>query len=260
MVHALDADASLARCFLELAAAQASEAGISLNRRHDMATLAAVNRANRDSWPPLIPMFDTAHSALTPETALWVDASNERGETVGTYAARFFSWPHSNLAEEARSLRIFYADPASHLARGEFIEFADDVPSALITGRTVATGALWIRPDYRRLGLTKILSRTCKAYAFELWKPSHFWSIANAVHLESGVARAWGSLRISRGAWLCLGDLDLSVALTVQEGQRFLADITKDLRHGMIESSRLTVTALTNTAEPRPRQGMRSRS
>jgi GNAT superfamily N-acetyltransferase len=260
MVHALGADAPLARRFLELAAAQAGECGISLERRHDMATLAAVNRANRDSWPPLIPMFDTAHSALTPETALWVDASNERGETVGTYAARFFSWPNSTLAAEAHALRIFYADPAPHLARGEFIEFADDVPSAMISGRTAATGALWIRPDYRRLGLTKILSRVCKAYAFELWEPSQFWSIANAVHLQSGVARAWGSLKFSRGAWLCLGDLDLSVALSVQERERFLADIAKDLRHGVIESSRLTVTALTNTVEPRPRQGMRSRS
>ena len=260
MVHALGADASLTQRFLELAAAQAEKAGISLKRRHDMATLAAVNRANRDSWPPLIPMFDAAQSRLTPETALWVDASNERGETVGTYAARFFSWPHSTLAEEAHSLRIFYADPAPHLARGEFIEFADDVPSTVITGRTAATGALWIRPDYRRLGLTKILSRACKAYAFERWKPSHFWSIANAVHLDSGVARAWGSLKISRGAWLCLGDLDLSVALTVQDRQRFLEDIAKDRRHGLIESSRLRVTALTNTAEPRPRQGIRSRS
>ena len=260
MVHAIVADGSLARRFLELAAAQAGKAGISLTRRHDMAALAAVNRANRESWPPLIPMFDTAQSVLTPETALWVDASNDRGETVGTYAARFFSWPHSTLAEEANSLRIFYVDPAPHLARGEFIEFADDVPSAVITGRTAATGALWIRPDYRRLGLTKILSRVCKAYAFELWEPSHFWSIANAVHLESGVARAWGSLKFSRGAWLCLGGLDLSVALTVQERQRFLADIAKDVRQGVIESSRLTVTALTNTAEPRPRQGIRSRS
>src|SRR5689334_296505 len=101
MVHALDADASLARRFLALAAAQASEAGISLERRHDMATLAAVNRAHRASWPPLIPMFDAAQSELAPETAFWLDASNERGETVGTYAARFFWWPHPTLAEEA---------------------------------------------------------------------------------------------------------------------------------------------------------------
>jgi hypothetical protein len=260
MVHALDADASLARRFLELATAQAGEAGISLKRRHDMATLAAVNRANRDSWPPLIPMFDTAHSVLTPETALWVDASNERGETVGTYAARLFSWPHSSLAEEARSLRIFYADPAPHLARGEFIELPGNFSASMITGRTAATGALWIQPDCRRLGLTKILSRACKAYALELWEPAQFWSIANAAHLDSGVARAWGSLKFSRGAWLCLRDLDLSVALTLQERRRFLADIAHDLDQGVIESSRLTVTALTNTVDPRPLQGTRSRS
>jgi GNAT superfamily N-acetyltransferase len=260
MVHALDADASLARRFLALAAAQASEAGISLERRHDMATLAAVNRAHRASWPPLIPMFDAAQSELAPETAFWLDASNERGETVGTYAARFFWWPHSTLAEEARSLRIFYADPAPHLARGEFIELPDNFSASMITGRTAATGALWIRPDCRRLGLTRILSRACKAYAFELWEPAQFWSIANAVHLESGVARAWGSLKFSRGAWLCLGDLDLSVAISLQERRRFLDDIAHDLRQGVIESSRLTVTALTKTVGPRPRQGIRSRS
>jgi GNAT superfamily N-acetyltransferase len=260
MIHARHADVSLARRFLQLAAGQAGEAGIALRRRHDMEALAAINRANRESWPPLIPLFDAAESAVTPDTALWVDATNDQGETIGTYAARFFHWPHSTLAEEARSLRIFYADPAPHLARGEYIDLPDDVPGAVITGRTAATGALWIRPDYRRLGLTKILSRACMAYAFELWEPAVFWSIANAAHLDSGVARAWGSLAFSRGAWLCLGGLDLSVALSVQDHRRFLADIAKDMRQGRIESSRLTVTALMNTADWRPRQGMRSRS
>jgi GNAT superfamily N-acetyltransferase len=260
MVHALDADASLARRFLELAAAQAGEAGIFLKRRHDMATLAAVNRANRDSWPPLIPMFDTAHSVLTPETALWVDASNERGETVGTYAARFFWWPHATLAEEARALRIFYADPAPHLARGEFIDLPDNFSNSMITGRTAATGALWIRPDYRRLGLTKILSRACKAYAFELWEPSVFWALINPAHLDSGVARAWGSISVSRGGRIHAGGQDLPLAISFQSRQRFLEGIAKDTRHGAIDSSRLIVTALTNTSDAAARQGMTSRS
>jgi len=260
MVHAHDADVSLARRFLALAAAQAGEAGISLTRRHDMATLAAVNRANRDSWPPLIPMFDTAHSALTPETALWVDASNERGETIGTYAARFFSWPRSTLAEEAHSLRIFYADPAPHLARGEFIEFPDAAPVSDVTGRTVCIGGVWISPDCRHLGLMKILSRACKAYACEQWQFSVFWALVNDKHLDSGVVRALGTVDFHRGARLRVGALELPIAISFQDRQRFLADIARNMHQGLIDSSRVIGTALTNKSTPRPAQGIISRS
>jgi hypothetical protein len=205
-------------------------------------------------------MFDTAHSVLTPEAALWVDASNERGETVGTYAARLFWWPQSSLAEEARSLRIFYANPTPHLARGEFIELPDDFSGSMITGRTTATGALWIRPDYRRLGLTKILSRACKAYAFERWEPSVFWALINPAHLDSGVAQAWGSISVSRGGRIQAGGQDLPMAISFQSRRRFLKDIANDTRHGAIDSSRRMVTALTNTSDTAERQGMTSRS
>jgi len=260
MIHALDADVSLARRFLELAAAQAGEAGISLTWRQDMAALAAVNRVNHESWPPLIPMFDAVESVLTPETALWVCASNGRGETVGTYAARFFSWPHSTLAEEARSLRIFYADPAPHLARGEFIEFPDDAPVSEVTGRTVCIGGVWIRPDCRHLGLMKILSRACKAYACEQWQFSVFWALVNDKHLDSGVVRALGSVDFYRGAKVRVGALDLPIAVSFQDRQRFLADIARNMHQGLIDSSRVMGTALRNKSAPRPSHGIISRS
>jgi len=260
MVQSLHADASLARRFLQLAAAQAGEAGISLRRRHDMAALAAVNRANRESWPPLIPLFDAAQSVLTRENALWVNATNRQGETVATYAARFFHWPRSTLAEEARSLRIFYTDPAPHRARGEFVEFPEDGAWHEITGRTAATGALWIQPDYRRLGLTRILSRACKAYAYELWEPSIFWALINPIHLESGVARAWGSITVVRGARLCVGGQNLPAAISFQNRQQFLSDVAHDTRQGMIVSSRRTLTVPTKRSDREARHGIISRS
>ncbi|HEV2546640.1 MAG TPA: hypothetical protein VGU20_04835 [Stellaceae bacterium] len=246
MVYALDADASLACRFLQLAEAQAGEAGISLRCRHDLAALAEVNRANRDSWPPLIPLLDPALSILTPETGLWIEARNDHGEIVACHAARAFFWPRSTFAEEARSLRIFYSDPAPHIARGEYIDLPDDVRSGKTTGHTVYIGGAWIRPDYRHFGLTKILSRTCKAYAVEKWEPSVFWGLINSTHLDSGVARAWGSLTISRGGWICVAGLDLPIAVSYQTRQQFLADIAKDTHQGVIASARRMVTVLTN--------------
>src|SRR5262249_16798507 len=150
------------------------------------------------------------------------------------------------FAEEARSLRIFYADPAAHIARGEYIDLPDDVSSRTITGHTVYIGGAWIRPDYRHFGLTKVLSRTCKVHAVETCEPSGFWGLINSGHVDSGVARAWGSLSISRGGWICVAGLDLPIAVSYQTRQQFLADIAKDTDQGVIASARRMVTVLMN--------------
>lgn len=232
--------------FFEAAIGLAAQRGIALRIRHDMSALADLNRMHRNSWLPLIPIFDINYNDFPPGSVFWIDATNSRGETIGTYAARSFLWRASTLVEEARSLRIFYSDPAPHFAAGNFVEIPDEIPASQVAGPNACIGALWVRPDQRRNGLTKILSRICKAHACDLWQPSMCWGLVNPAHVDSGVARAFGSVDLYKGVRLHFSGLDLPAALSIQERARVIADMERAVAAGAIESSRRTVNAETN--------------
>lgn len=60
----------------------------------------ATNAANRDSWPPLAPMFDPEHSDLTAEASLCL-MGVANGQVVATQALRLFEWGETTLHAEA---------------------------------------------------------------------------------------------------------------------------------------------------------------
>jgi hypothetical protein len=236
--------------FFDVAFKQARQAGVRLRVRTDFESLRAVNLANRDSWAELIPTFDPTHSDLGLGPAVWVEGVDERGDTVSTHATRLFRWHDTTLADEARSLRLFYKNPAPHLAAGDHVCIPDSAGSR-ITGDTACIGALWVKPAYRRVGLTKITSRVVKAYALAHWEATICWGFCDPAHFMSGVARAFGQVDADDGVTLRLGTRDLPAILTRQDRELLLRDIASAVRRGEIESSRLTETTLMNTSLPR---------
>jgi hypothetical protein len=249
-----DADASR---FFHLAVSQARDLGVRLHFRTDFERLRAVNRANRDSWVELFPVFDPSKSDLAASPAIWIEGIDERGETVSTHAARFFRWRNTTLLDEARSLRLFYKDPVPHRAAGDYA-IVPDSPGARITGDTACVGALWVKPDYRSVGLIKVTARVCKAFACLRWRAAVCWAFCDPAHFVSGVARAFGPVAAEDGVTLRLGTLNLPAVLTYQDRASVLDEIASALRHGEIESSRLTETTLMNTSFARC-QGMANR-
>ncbi|MGA7810773.1 MAG: hypothetical protein WCB02_39860, partial [Bradyrhizobium sp.] len=81
--------------------------------------LVAINRANSDTWRPLLPLFDPAVGGISQRTGFALLGRNNAGEVVATQAARLYDWSTTCFRDEATSLRMFYADPAAALARGE---------------------------------------------------------------------------------------------------------------------------------------------
>src|SRR6516165_6894454 len=59
--------------------------------------LVEANRANSDSWLPLLPAFDPALGGAGPETGFVIIGRNKQGEVVATQAARFYAWPETTL-------------------------------------------------------------------------------------------------------------------------------------------------------------------
>ena len=153
--------------------------------------LVEVNKANSDSWRPLVPIFDPVLGGITPETGFVLIGRGKGGQVVATQAARFYDWSETTLKDEAKSLRMFYADPHAAFERGDRCEITTPVANN-IAGRVVFSGAGWYRRDFRGKGLATILPRISRAYAFTRWNTDFTISVIGDAVIAGGMAERSG--------------------------------------------------------------------
>jgi GNAT superfamily N-acetyltransferase len=185
----------LARFILEADKA-AREAGLRLRLRHDFAELNRINQQEVKSgnWYPLINMFNPERDDIAPENAFWLSGENELGEIVTTFATRIYYWPDTNLEEQAVAM-LYGRDEGQRC-----IITAD--AAKLISGVVMSSGAAWVRPDYRRRGLSQLLPRIAKAYAVSRWPIDWTFGFVTRVLVEKGVASSsYGTGRYSYSVW-----------------------------------------------------------
>jgi len=129
--------------------------------------LLAVNRANADTWLPIVSIFNSESNDIDPTKSYCILGLDPEGEVVATQAVRLFEWTDTNLAEQVGDMRLFYTDPAKRKPNEHCTITA---PSAKdIYGRVAYSGAAWYRPDYRKKGLTGLMPRIARAYAYTRW-------------------------------------------------------------------------------------------
>jgi GNAT superfamily N-acetyltransferase len=249
----------LGRYFI-IADTAARDREVKLRLRSDFEGLVQLNAQHRDSWPALAPILDPAHSNLRIDSAFWLDAVDEAGDTVATHAARCFEWSDTTLEDELRSLRAFYEDPAPHAAAGESVEVT--APSAKsIRGHVMYGGAVWVRPDYRRRGLASLLPRISRAYGYTRWGNAFTWALIEPKTHELGLARANGPYEVEDGVMVHLAFRgDLPLMLMWMGADAMLDDIERIVDQATVESWRRIETLKTNKSSPVRRQGMRRRS
>ncbi len=178
--------------------------------------LVAANEANRKSWLPLVPMFDPKYGVICGDNSFSILGRNARGEVVTANSIIKYDWPETDFVEEATSLRLFYADPDSMQQPGEQCTITSSLARS-IRGRAAFSGAAWVRPDYRGLGLSEYLPRFIKAYAASQWSlDCIFGMMAEAVE-KRGLAPRFGYDNIDWEArWLnsVVGNLRLAILWT----------------------------------------------
>jgi GNAT superfamily N-acetyltransferase len=185
----------LARFILEADKA-AREAGLRLRLRHDFDELNRINQQEVKSgnWYPLINMFNPERDDIAPENAFWLSGENELGEIVTTFATRIYYWPDTNLEEQAVAM-LYGRDEGQRC-----IITAD--AAKLISDVVMSSGAAWVRPDYRRRGLSQLLPRIAKAYAVSRWPIDRTFGFVTRVLVEKGVASSsYGTGRYSYSVW-----------------------------------------------------------
>ncbi len=209
--------------FLLLVDNIARERGIRLRVRTDIDELVALNRREvaLGNWYPLFPIFDPDCNAIDESNTYWISGVNEKGETVIAQAGRLFQWPASTLADEMAT--ILYPGNADHP------EFHVRCPSAHgVSGTVCFSGSTWFHPDYRRLGLSRILPRVSRVFAYSNFQTDWTISIVKRDLVEKNIAAAYGYTDIQFGVWAPghpLGDLDL--ALVRMPSSELLSDLRR---------------------------------
>jgi hypothetical protein len=159
--------------------------------------LVDANKANADTWRPLVPVFDEALGGATPETAFVLIGRNKDGEVVATQAARIYDWSKTSLKDEASSLRMFYADPDAAFARQDRCEITAPIAEK-ITGRVAFSGGIWYRRDFRGKDLGTILPRISRAYALTRWNTDFTIGMMGDAVVAGGLAERAGYTKIER--------------------------------------------------------------
>jgi hypothetical protein len=189
----------LGRLFLK-ADTSARKRGITLSFA-PMQDLIDINRANPETWRPILPLFDPACGGITDDNSFCILGHNPQGEIVATQAARLYDWADTSFHEEASSLRLFYAEPER--LKGEREEVEVTAPAArTLTGAVIFAGGIWYRPDYRGIGLPYILPWLSRTYAYTRWKHDFSLSIMAEEIYKRGMAQRSGYSKADWEVWL----------------------------------------------------------
>ena len=189
----------LGRLFLK-ADTSARKRGVTLSFA-PMQDLMDVNRANPETWRPLLPLFDPACGGITDDNSFCILGHNAKGEVVATQAARLYDWADTSFHEEASSLRLFYAEPERLKSERERVDVTAPVARKL-SGAVIFAGGIWYRPDYRGIGLPYILPWLSRTYAYTRWKHDFSCSIMAEEVYKRGMAQRSGYSKADWEVWL----------------------------------------------------------
>jgi hypothetical protein len=153
----------------------------------DYDELRAANKANSDSWSPLLPVFDPAQGGLPEDQGLSLIGRNANGKPVFAQSSRVYQLGEGLLKDEIESLRMFYRDPAAMALSGEAMICSAPVAAAT-TGTVVFNGALWLHPEYRRLDIPYSTVPIARGALFTRWNPGLIFSFMVPKLVQAGLA------------------------------------------------------------------------
>jgi hypothetical protein len=163
-------EGELSTAVIQRVAVLAADREIELSLSNDFDELLAVNRCNRDSWDPLMPQFHPECFDFSQTPAFWIKGVDRFGKIIAARGYRRFDLPKTLTLHDALvNLALFYDDP-NKAQPGERLESAAAMPHH-VSGSFAFSGALWIHPEARQLGLASLMWPIGRAVTYDLWCP-----------------------------------------------------------------------------------------
>ncbi|MEZ5773504.1 MAG: hypothetical protein R3D33_01980 [Hyphomicrobiaceae bacterium] len=151
--------------FLLRADATVRSIGISLELA-PLSEIAVHNaRVPARDWGPFSPILDTRVVKVPEGMGYCLLGRTRTKRVVVAQAGRIFDTANRSLQDMADDLSLYYG--SEPFPGGEQPRFTlEDCPAArAIRGRFLYSGALWVHPEYRKLGLSALLPRISRVYA-----------------------------------------------------------------------------------------------
>ena len=158
----------------------AAERGIKFSLSENFDELLAVNESNRDSWDPLMPQFHPNYFDGRRAPAFWIKGVDRSDKVVAALGYRRFDLPEGLTLHDALvDLSLFYDDPRKARS-GERLESVALLPRR-VSGSFALTGANWVHPEARGLGLTTLMWPIGRAVTYDLWDVPLLFSLVEDV-------------------------------------------------------------------------------
>jgi hypothetical protein len=219
--------------------------------------LAAANRANSDSWRPMMPTFNPKSGLVNDRRSFALLGRDSQQRIVSAQAVHIFDWAGTTFKEEAESMRLLFADPVQGAEAGEFCTISAKV-AGKISGRIAFSGGVWLHPAVRKRQRFALLSRIARAYAYTRWRPDLTLAVMSNGLIASGFNTQNGYRHVDfeivvqsnayglyRGGitWIMANELfdDLAsfmVELRDQLGEGNVIDATQDKGLPVVKSNR----------------------
>lgn len=206
-----------------------AEMGVRLYVSQDLRRLYDINRRHLDSWAPLMPVFDPDHAGVRTGPAFLFELHDDKGDVVATQVSRLLDLTGSTLKSELEQLNLFYRDPASRAGPSERIEVTAPMASE-ITGRVGLSGGLWYRPDWRGKGISQVMPRMTRTFAYTNWNTDYTISFVEQPPIDHGILKLYG-LPVSQ-PWIKVRDSyrpEVDLQLTWRPKSEIAADVASYL-------------------------------
>ncbi len=163
--------------------------GIQLSLQNDFHQLKEIGKT-LDKLP-LTPNFDPDVNDIGPANGFWMKGIDVKGEVVFTQAARMYDCRLKTLAILHQKLNAFYASPEQSAEEGE--SCVCEAPAThSMTGQISYHGEIWLKPYFRKRGLTESLPRLMLALILMRWAPDYVFGMAQPGICQKGVSAGYG--------------------------------------------------------------------
>lgn len=160
--------AGLTELVLERVASLSTDLGVKFSLSDDFDELLLANEANRGNWDPLMPQFHPRFFDQRKSPAFWVRGIDSSGNVIAARGYRRFDLQDGRTLHDTLLDLSFFYDDLANAGPDEKLETSAIMPRR-ITGSFVFTGALWVHPTARRIGLPGLMKPIGRAAAFGRW-------------------------------------------------------------------------------------------
>jgi len=190
-----------------------------------ISALVEINEKNRDTWPPLLSVFDYRFGQLNVDNSFCIVGRDRDGRIIYTRAARLYELgpdrPSANFLECTERLQHLYACPSDAPNKEEHWSASGEAADAMrsMTGRVTFSGAVWCHPDHRKSGLPAVIAPIGRSYAYAKWANDFSLTFMAKGVVAGGHAKRLG-YSDTKVAWTVharnasIGDLDIAVVWT----------------------------------------------